>query len=215
MRGAWVLLLACACGGAGAEDGDAGQGGGVAGVDAGEPADARPGAADANRSDCPDGLPADLGKVTPLLLDQNQTDEYYFLFASVSDEPDPVQQFAMRIYKDRGPLGAGALPGSFSIGGADADYQTCDVCVFLYAEKDELPYAFFTADSGLLTIDEVGEELTGQLENVHLRQVDIVNDGAACEPGDDSCGNTSCIDNQCGRQHEMGDCDTKVGQLAF
>jgi hypothetical protein len=217
VRRTLLLLVVTACGGAGAGggDGDAGHGGAGA-ADAGDPGDGGAGAADASRSGCPAGLPADLGKVTPLETDQSQTDEYYFLFAGVSDEPDPVQQFAMRIYKGRGPLGAGVFPGSFSISGADTDYQTCDVCIFLFAEKDELPYAMFMADSGLVTIEEVGDELTGVVENVHMRQIDIVSDGAACDgPDDDSCGNTNCISNQCGQQHEVGDCDTTVGQLSF
>jgi hypothetical protein len=208
-----LVVIASACS---ASRPDRADGGSLSGALDGGGADARPGEADANRSGCPDGLPADLGAVAPLALDQNQTEEYYFVFASVSDEPDPVQQFAMRLYKDRGLFAGGVEPGSYTISGDQADYQWCDACVFFFAEKAELPYAMFMAQSGVIHLESVGAELTGTVEHLQMTMVDIPNDGGDCAgPGDEKCGNTSCIDNRCGRQVELGTCDFRIDSLSF
>jgi hypothetical protein len=208
-----LLSIACACS---ASRPDRADGGSPAGLDGGGGADARPGEADANLSGCPDGLPANLGAVAPLSLDQNQTEEYYFVFASVSEEPDPVQQFAMRLYKDRGLFAGGVQPGSYTISGDQADYQWCDACVFFFAEKDALPYAMFMAQGGVIHLESVGEELTGTVEHLEMTMVDIPNDGGDCDgPGDTKCGNTTCIENQCGRQLELGTCDVRIDSLSF
>lgn len=212
VRAGLFLLVLCACGPGQPAAADGAPAGGQAD---GDP-DARPGDADANQSGCPDGLPLDLGDVEPLLIDQSETDEYYFVFASVSDEPDPVQQFAMRLYKDRGPFAGGVQPGSYTISGDEADYQWCDACVFFYAEKEELPYAFFMAEGGVVHLESVGAQLTGTVEHVLLRMIDIRNDGGECDgPGDDKCGNTTCSQGRCGRQVELGTCQIRIGSLSF
>lgn len=215
LLGTWSAACTSAAGGA-ADDDSPDASGVVARADAAPAADGSAPDPDANRSDCPDGLPANLGKVEPLLTDQNQTDEYYFLFASVSDEPDPVQQFALKLYKGRGLFAEGVTAGTYNITGADTRYPDCDACIFMYAEKDELPYAFFMAESGTIQLETVGAELTGRVENVVLRMIDLVYDGPSCTGnGDPVCGNASCVSNKCGRQVLDGDCTTTVGQLDF
>lgn len=207
-----AILSACGSGGAGDDDGLA-----PSSTDGG-PVDARPDQSvfDANQSGCPDGLPADLGAVEPLLIDQSQTDGWYFVFASVSDEPDPVQQLAIRLYKDRGPFAGGVQPGSYTISGEETDYQWCDACVFLFAEKEEYPYAMFMAEAGVIHLESVGAELHGTIEHVDLSLIELRNDGGECAgPGDDKCGNTSCTQNRCGRQVEIGTCQTRIELLSF
>lgn len=212
-----LLLLAAGAWACGASvDADPDAAGGGPGAADGRPGDGRPGQPDADRSDCPAGLPANLGKIQPLVLDQSMTAEYYFLFASVSDEPDPVIQLAMRLYRDKGLFPDDVQPGFYTITGVEADYQHCSACIFLYAEKDALPYAFFTASAGLINLESVGGELSGSMESVTLRRVDIVNDGEACDgPSDPVCDNTNCIGGQCGRQVEVGDCEVEIGSLDF
>jgi hypothetical protein len=186
-------------------------------VDASGPrvADASSAAADADRSGCPDGLEADLGTVNPLGENQNQSAGQHFVFVEVDD--NPVQQLTITLHAGSGIFAGGVNPNTYSIEGDDADFETCSACVQLYAEDDALPYALFMAQSGKIVLDSVGATVSGRLELVTIRMIELVHDGPACTGNDDPvCGNASCVANRCGRQVESADrCETVIGSLAF
>lgn len=185
-------------------------------------ADARPPGPDAQTVECPPGLPESFDAAGNTITSKNgpPTFDTYNVFADLDD--DPRWFFAMNLYIDRGVFAGGVEPGKYDIAGEDTDYQYCSLCVSLFADKDEVdggPSQHMFAQKGTLVIDSVsGDEVSGHLEDILLGAIEIVYDdeGESCgDIDDESCGNTICLNNDCGRQVGLVGCSSSITRLDF
>jgi hypothetical protein len=66
--------------------------------------------------------------------------------------------------------------GTFTITEADSRYDTCGVCVLIYANVDRMTFRerqTYMADSGTITITSIDGRISGTLSNVHFRHVNV------------------------------------------
>ena len=66
--------------------------------------------------------------------------------------------------------------GTFTIGPEDAKYDTCGICIIIYANVDRTTFRetqTYMADSGTLTLTSVNGRVSGSMANVHFRHVNI------------------------------------------
>ena len=63
-----------------------------------------------------------------------------------------------------------AAPGTFTIGGEDADPELCGLCVYLYIDTDEWSY-FLQADSGSVTVETVDGRLKGSASSLTFKEI--------------------------------------------
>jgi hypothetical protein len=63
-----------------------------------------------------------------------------------------------------------AAPGTFTIGGEDADPDLCGLCVYLYIDTEEWSY-FLQADSGSVTVETVDGKLKGSASSLTFKEI--------------------------------------------
>lgn len=185
-------------------------------------ADAQPPGPDARTVECPPGLPESFDAAGNTITNRNGPPTYdsYNVFSDL--DGDPRWFLAINLHADRGVFAGGVVPGKYDIAGEDTDYQYCSLCISLFADKDEAsggPSQHMFAQKGTLIIDSVsGDEVSGHLEDVLLGAIEIVYDeeGESCGDIDDqSCVNTICLNNECGRQVGLVGCSTSITRLDF
>ncbi len=100
---------------------------------------------------------------------------------------DKVLQFSTQLNQDATPdvliislwdgygafAGATAAPGNYTISGAEASYQQCGVCVWIFADVDAAgdPAQIYQASSGTVDITSVAGNFTGSITNVDFRHI--------------------------------------------
>lgn len=174
-----VGAAACSTPQIGDGDGDsAGRpGGGSGGLDADaaplpDPADDLPEVSDAGVEEDDGCYRGALGRLD--LLDQtgftsgSGIDTYYGLTAAIDDVP--VGVFYLDLYGGIGSLPDGPAPGVYTIAGDDTNWSLCAICVWATFGVSEEKWVM--AQSGTLTIEQLGAQLTGSLENVELVEID-------------------------------------------
>lgn len=76
----------------------------------------------------------------------------------------------------------GIGPGSYTIAGAERDYESCGVCALIYADVafdddgETRPSAKYLANAGRVELHEVETRLVAELHGVALREVIIAED---------------------------------------
>ncbi len=87
--------------------------------------------------------------------------------------PDALQ---VELWDNYGAFAGGAVTaGTFTIAGAETEYDTCGVCVVLYGDVDPATGAvgeFYLAESGTVQIDSIAGTLTGSISGVSFRKLD-------------------------------------------
>jgi hypothetical protein len=186
-------------------------------------ADAAPPGPDAQTVDCPPGLPDSFDASGNAITNKNgpPTFDTYNVFADL--DSNPRWFFAMNLHES-GVFAGGVVPGKYDISGEDTDVQYCDLCVNMFADYDQAdggnPQSLHMfAQKGTLIIDSVsGDEVSGHLQDVLLGAIVVVYDDESEPCGDiddDSCGNTICLNNDCGRQVGLVGCSTSIQRLDF
>ena len=105
--------------------------------------------------------------------------------------------FDLQLYAGFGGFGSGDIKtGTFPISGSDAAYSTCGICPAILADVTATGSgsntminigAFYTADSGSVTLTSVTGTLTGSLSNVHFIHVGKGSNGGPTDTAVDSC----------------------------
>jgi hypothetical protein len=96
--------------------------------------------------------------------------------ATMTLDPGPPRDtFFIKLEPNRGVFTGGVMPGTYTIGGADAGFSTCGLCVNIVADivSGQGPTKFYFADSGSVTLTSTTTPVSGSAQNVHLREVDI------------------------------------------
>jgi hypothetical protein len=188
-----------------------------AAADAARPVDAGGGAPDAKIVSCPPGLPASFGNLGTVTATKNGIGGSANVFVDLEADQDPRQLLVVKAIPGRGVFSAGIKPGTYDLVGADTDYQRCAACVYLFASYPEPPSLHLMAEKGRLVITSVsGTTISGRLEDISFRPIEIVYDGESCTGiDDDFCGNTICLSNRCGRQAELVGCTTAITRMTF
>lgn len=91
------------------------------------------------------------------------------------DPGPPRDTFFIKLEPNRGVFAGGVMPGTYTIGGADAGFATCGLCVNIVADivSGVGPTKFYFADTGSVTLTSTTTPVSGSAQNVHLREVDI------------------------------------------
>jgi hypothetical protein len=96
--------------------------------------------------------------------------------ATMTLDPGPPRDtFFVKLEPNRGVFASGVMPGTYTIGGVDAGFSTCGLCVNIVADivSGVGPTKFYFADSGSVTLTSTTTPVAGSAQNVHLREVDI------------------------------------------
>lgn len=137
---------------------------------------------------------SDLGTVTPVdslsFVGQYSVNGYFDL----NTEADTV---AIEIYPGYGALATDMLPianKTYTIQGADLDYETCGLCVRIFGQPGQM----FMAAGGTFTFSEVpsGPSFKGSMSNVTFKQVTMNPETGATTP-------------------VAGGCTTKIDAMSF
>ena len=135
-----------------------------------------------------------LGTVTlttqEAVTDVNAPGEYVEFTGPINTDTKP-DLFSIELYAGlEGSLFEGGLAeGTYEITGAEAQYQTCSICVFLIGDVDQQAQTSggrYLATGGSITLTSVEGRLTGTLSNATFTQVDI-NDEFVSTPSDSGC----------------------------
>lgn len=91
------------------------------------------------------------------------------------DAGPPRDSFFLKMVTGKGVFGGGIVPGTYTIGGVEAQYNNCGLCVHIIADivTGSGPSKFYFADSGTVMLSSVNAPITGTATNLNLREVDI------------------------------------------
>jgi hypothetical protein len=91
------------------------------------------------------------------------------------DAGPPRDTFFIRMVPGNGAFTGGVAPGTYTISGADADYNSCGLCVHIIADivSGQGPTKFYFADSGTVTLTATTPPITGSVQNLHFNEIDI------------------------------------------
>ena len=92
------------------------------------------------------------------------------------DPVSPRDVFSLALWDGVGPFAGGvAGPGTYTLGGADANFATCGACVTIVADIVPMvgPTELYIAQSGTLQVDSVSPTFSGSLANVVLQEFDL------------------------------------------
>jgi hypothetical protein len=79
-----------------------------------------------------------------------------------------------KLVPGKGVFTAGVAPGTYSIAGTDASFNTCGLCTNLIADITSTgPSKFYFADSGGVTFTSVTPPITGTAQNLHFVEIDL------------------------------------------
>ena len=139
---------------------------------------------DERPSACPSGEMGAVASLTDAFAYNDpagETDEsperYRFLSGYIND----TTGFDLELYDGYGAFeGTPAAPGTFPIGGDDADPELCGLCVWLWMETDEWSY-YLLADSGSVTLETVDGSLKGSASSLTFKE--LADEGGFLEGG--------------------------------
>lgn len=192
-----LLTLAAGCGDGGGGPVDAG--GGLFPPDAAPPADVpslHPDAFEPEVCSVPTGGfgAATLADATAQRTMDLTGDERVRLQAYLDAPAQPGDRLEIQLFNGYGVFQTGIAPGTYTIEGAELDFQTCGLCVLIRGDVDPTTNKGrqdLFATGGTVTIDEVGPSgsgrFRGSLEAVTLQHVWIDPNTFHVEPVDDGC----------------------------
>jgi hypothetical protein len=94
------------------------------------------------------------------------------LSATIDPGP-PRDSFFVKLVAGKGVFTSGVAAGTYTIGGADAQFLNCGLCVHIIADiTSSGPSKFYFADSGSVTLTSPSP-VAGSAQNLHLAEVDI------------------------------------------
>ena len=99
------------------------------------------------------------------------TQKWYRLSAQLPNSADYVQ---LELWPNTGAYTGAVTTGTFTIGGADAVYDTCGVCGRALGDKAQAAQKEYFATSGMVNVSAVGnagEALTATLTNISFVEV--------------------------------------------
>lgn len=87
----------------------------------------------------------------------------------------PRDSMFLKLTDLKGAFSGGLKTGTFSISGADADYNGCGLCLNIIADivAGQGPAKFYFADTGSVTLTATMPP-AGSLSNIHLREVNFM-----------------------------------------
>ena len=91
------------------------------------------------------------------------------------DPGPPRDTFFIRMVAGQGAFTSGVTPGTYTLSGADADYNNCGLCVHIIADivAGQGPSKFYFADAGSVTLTSTTAPISGSATNLHLSEIDI------------------------------------------
>ncbi len=105
----------------------------------------------------------------------------------------------MQLFENFGPFTSGLTTGTFDISGSETDFNSCGVCVRVFADIDPntgVPQQQFMATSGTVTVTNIDQGLSGVLDNLTFSEIEL--------------------SQQTGQTFVSGGCSTSInGQLPF
>ena len=127
----------------------------------------------------------DYGEMGALMGDAYGTAMDGFMSISMNANMDP-DVISVELYGTYGAfMAAGGIKvGTYMLSGADADYEDCGACVYVYDEN----YEIYMAASGTLELTNVTDRLTGTLTGVQLRHISFNDTTFESEVAADGCG---------------------------
>jgi hypothetical protein len=105
------------------------------------------------------------------------------------DAGPPRDSFFLKLVSGKGVFAGGLSTGTFSIGGVDASFNDCGLCVNIIADivTGSGPTKFYFADSGSVTLTATTPP-AGTLSNVHFVEVNLATGMPAASGCDGSIG---------------------------
>ncbi|HET9625417.1 MAG TPA: hypothetical protein VFP84_28815 [Kofleriaceae bacterium] len=99
----------------------------------------------------------------------------------------PKDDLFISLTAGSGVFAGGIKPGTFTISGQDASFNTCGLCTTILAHIDAQtgPAKFFFADAGTITLDTATpaaqgapSKIAGSAQNLHFTEIDLGASGA-------------------------------------
>ena len=96
---------------------------------------------------------------------------------TVTLDPGPPgkDDFFIKLVGGKGVFAGGVAAGTYPIGGADANFLNCGLCVNLIADikPGTGPSKFYFAASGMVTLTTVAPPIMGSAMTLHFDEIDI------------------------------------------
>lgn len=158
-------------------------------IDNGDPPGGSPDAGVVERN-C--AVPESFGTVGALtgsaeLVAQQDGSGMLYRFNADLDDASPKDALSLQLWDDRGPFSGQVTTGSFTLGGAEANFNSCGTCVTIVADIVPMqgPTEFYIAQSGTLQIDSIEGTLSGSVSDLTLVKFDL-STGAPISDGCDT-----------------------------
>jgi hypothetical protein len=89
--------------------------------------------------------------------------------------PPGKDDYFVKLVSGKGVFAGGIVAGSYPIGGADAQFNNCGLCVNLIADikPGTGPSKFYQATSGNVAFTSVTPPIAGAATNLHFDEIDI------------------------------------------
>jgi hypothetical protein len=122
------------------------------------------------------------------LVAQQDGSGMLYRFNADLDDATVKDALSLQLWDDRAPFTGQVTTGSFTLGSADANFNTCGTCVTIVADIVPMqgPTEFYIAQSGTLQIDSVDGTLSGSVSDLTLVKFDL----ATGTPISDGCDTT-------------------------
>ena len=89
------------------------------------------------------------------------------------DMGPPRDTFFIKLVDGKGVFASGLAAGTYTIGGVEADFNNCGLCVHIIADLSTSgPGKFYFADSGSVTLASTGPVM-GSAQSLHFAEIDI------------------------------------------
>jgi hypothetical protein len=193
---AFVAAALVGCGSAGTNDLDAGFGtpptdAGTQGPvdagnnkpDAGQPDAGQPDAGQPDAGEPDAGEPevtcsvdsADFGALNTLDGELQSAEGVILLDMPLTDDADLL---SIQIYEGFGAMSGGIQTGTFTLGGDDLNFETCGLCVLLYAnsQAEDGTFQTYMATGGTVTLTSVDGRFTGSVSDLTFEHVTVDED---------------------------------------
>jgi hypothetical protein len=115
---------------------------------------------------------------------------YRKIFAGPMETTPVGDHFVVDLWEGYGVFASGYRTGTFTLGGADAVWESCGLCIRIEADYDGGPTFndHYMGQTGSVTLTSVNGRLTGSITNVTFRHITVSGETSSNHP--DGCTTT-------------------------
>jgi len=103
--------------------------------------------------------------------------------AATGDLNGDPDQLVIELFNGYGVMTGGIAPGTYTLAGADLDYATCGLCVYVVGDGQDM----YLATGGTVEITSIEPSLQVSFSNLTFQHVDVDQDTSETTPSADGC----------------------------